>query len=336
MTVAAFFDNLPGVGSGLLSDLTGAVSRVESVLEEELDSRVETVREVGRLTFRAGGKRLRPALLAISARAAEGAIDQDRCARLGACLEMIHMATLIHDDVIDGATTRRGRPTAAAVHGNASAILSGDVLLAKAMAILARDGDLEIIRTVSQAVVEMAEGEVRELETRGDFELGEADHLQILRMKTAAFVESCCHVGAIVVGAPERSRRALAQFGHHVGLAFQIVDDLIDYTGDPAVTGKPRATDFREGCATLPLIFLREGLVGDEAHFARRKFGNGVTDDEVGMICGWMEARGAFARARQVARGHANDAIEALSDLPDGEARSMLAALADHMLRRDA
>jgi len=249
---------------------------------------------------------------------------------------MVHMATLIHDDVIDHSDTRRGRPTAAALFGNTGSILSGDALLAKAMVILADDGDLAIIRAVSRAVVEMAEGEALELATRGNFELSEAEHRRILRMKTASFVECCCQVGARLAAADDLVRDGLTEYGHHLGMAFQIVDDLLDYRGDREATGKPIATDFREGCATLPLIALRDRLSDEELAVVCRKFGNGVADDELRMIGEWMELRGAYAAAEEAAQAHVRAALEALSPVPTSDAKILLQEIATFVLRRDA
>src|SRR4051794_21397897 len=199
----------------LLNQVASEIQEVEKELAKQVSSNVELVEYVGKHTLEAGGKRLRPAFVTLSARACGNAFEPERTRKIGACMEMIHMATLIHDDVIDHSATRRGRETASAAYGNTAAILSGDVLLAKAMVILALDGDLEIIRTVSQAVVEMAEGEVRELEIRGQFDLTEAEHLQVLRMKTASFIQCCCESGAMIAGASDEVRRALGVYGHH-------------------------------------------------------------------------------------------------------------------------
>jgi octaprenyl-diphosphate synthase len=250
------FTSLSGrdVDAELLSQLTEEITLVEAELDAQVRSHVSIVSGVGELTLNAGGKRLRPAFVSLAAKATGLEFDEGRCIRLGASMEMIHMATLIHDDVIDNAATRRGKPTASSEFGNTASILSGDVLLAKAMSILAMDGDLEIIRTVANAVVEIAEGEVRELEVRGDFDLDEQLHLEVLRMKTASFIQCCCDVGGLVAGAPSSSRQALKRYGYHVGMAFQVVDDLLDYRGDGVKMGKQQATDFREGQATLPLI----------------------------------------------------------------------------------
>ena len=312
------------------------VALVEEELALRLKSDVELVNRVGGLTLRAGGKRLRPAFVALAAAATGLPYEPARARKLGAGLEMIHMATLIHDDVIDHAATRRGKPTAAAEMGNTASILSGDVLLARAMSLLAEDGDLDLIRTVSAAVVDMAEGEVREVEVRGDFDLRSEDHFDILQRKTAALVEACCEGGAIIAGAPRAVTEALKAYGHHVGLAFQIADDLLDYRGDPAKTGKPLAGDFREGQATLPLILLRERLSEAEAQNVRTKFGGGVTDDELRMYADWMETRGAFAEAERIAKAHVEEALKALDALPNTPERELLETIAEYVVRREA
>jgi octaprenyl-diphosphate synthase len=319
----------------LLMQVGEEVALVEAELDRQMHSDVDMVKNVSHHTLDAGGKRLRPAFVALSAKATGLPYDEARSRKIGACMEMIHMATLIHDDVIDNSATRRGKETASAVYGNTGSILAGDVLLAKAMRILAEDGDLAIIRTTSHSVVEMAEGEVRELETRLNFDLSQDEHLEILRLKTASFIQCCCEVGALIAGADEAVQKALHDYGHHVGMAFQIVDDLLDYRGDKAKTGKPIATDFREGQATLPLIALREKLSEQEASVARQKFGSGVTDDEIRMISGWMATRGSFRRAEEMANEHVAAALSALSILPETASRDLLETVAHYVVRRE-
>ncbi|MCW5942681.1 MAG: polyprenyl synthetase family protein [Fimbriimonadaceae bacterium] len=335
MSASRLFELAQGqVEPGLMAQLGRHVAAVEAELARQMGSQVRLVEEVGTHTLRAGGKRLRPALVAIVAEVTGRPYDPARAARLGACLEMIHMATLIHDDVIDHADTRRGAATAAAVFGNTAAILSGDVLLAKAMSLLAHDGDLAIIRLVADMVVEMAEGEVRELETRGEFDLSANAHREIIRMKTAEFIRSCCQVGALLAGLATPEVESLGAYGYHIGMAFQIVDDLLDYEAETATLGKQTATDFREGCATYPLIFLRDHLTEAERTLAETKFGNGVTDEEICLIREWMRERGAFAETRALASDHVRLARARLEDLPDGPGRAMLGAIAEFIVQR--
>lgn len=337
MTAASFLE-APGlkVERDLLEAIATEVAEVEQELQRQMASSVAKVETVGRHTLQAGGKRLRPAMVSLAARASGKPFDVDRCRKIGACMEMIHMATLIHDDVIDHAPTRRGVPTASAVFGNTAAILSGDVLLAKAMVILADDGDLEIIRTTSRMVVQMAEGEVRELEARGRFDLSEQEHLEILRMKTAAFVQCCCQVGGHAAKADAKVLDALSEFGLHLGMAFQIADDLLDYRGAQNDTGKIAAGDFREAQATLPLIRLRPLLTDSESAFVAGKFGNGVTEADLALIGQWMDERGAFESTGAQAREHLDAALQALESLPASPERELLRSVADFVVDRRA
>ena len=333
---AAYLDAARELAGDLAGTLAEDVRRAEKVLELALASDAGTVEAICKHTSEAGGKRLRPLLVALAARSTGLPFEADRVAALGACMEMIHMATLIHDDVIDNADLRRGRPTACSLYGNTAGILSGDVLLARAMELLAVDGDLPIIRMVSKAVVEMATGEVMEVDARGGFDLDEAAHLEILRRKTATFIAACCRTGAMAASAGEEVQDALGDYGEAVGMGFQIADDLIDFKSSAHTSGKPRATDFREGCATLPLILLRPSLNAEEEAYVRSKFGNGVTDADLDRIGGWMEARQAFELAGKRAYVFAERAKASLDALPPAPERDLLAKLADLLILRDA
>lgn len=319
----------------LLAQISDEVALVEEELITQVRSKVDLVDRVGKLTLQAGGKRLRPAFVSLAAKATGLDFDAERARMLGASLEMVHMATLIHDDVIDNAATRRGRPTASAEFGNTAAILAGDALLARAMLLLSRDGEVALVRVVAEAIVDVAQGEVRELEVRGDFDLEESAHLEILRMKTASFIECCCQIGGMIASAPAPVVRSLRDYGHHIGMAFQIVDDLLDYRGDRNKTGKPRATDFREGQATLPLIYLRECVSEAEAKIARRRFGNNPSDDEIRMLVDWMDTRGAFTRAEAMARKHVDLALAAVKDLPETFSKELLETVAEYVFHRE-
>lgn len=325
-----------GVASASLVQIAQDVAAIEKQLQVQSESQVETVRKVLRHTLDAGGKRLRPAFLILCAKASGRTFEPKRAIELGACMEMIHMATLIHDDVIDESATRRGRPTASSIYGNTASILSGDYFLAKAMAILAGDGDIEIIRMASRMVVEMAEGEAREVEVRGQFDLSLDDHLRILGMKTAAFVECCCILGGKVADADPAVVDALAVYGRHLGLAFQIADDVLDFRGNTKQTGKPRGTDFREGLVTLPLIELLGSLEANELRFVRSAFEGHATDGEMETIVRWMNERGALARAIAFAQQHLDVALKALDRLPDSPHRELLKAAGRFVVSRQA
>ena len=309
---------------------------VELRMNQDLGSDVRTVYALTRHLLNAGGKRLRPAMLALSARAIQSEPDTDRIATVGAAVEFVHMATLVHDDVVDNTATRRGKPTANAVFGNGVAVLSGDYILARAMRLLAVDGDLRIIRTVSEITVDMSEGEVMEIAATGKPDLPMADYMEILRKKTAVFVEGCCRCGAILAGAEQGLENALADYGYRLGMAFQLADDLLDYTGDPCVTGKPRGSDLRDGRATLPFLIAMDAATARERKRLLAAFGNArVADEEVLEVCDILEAHGAFDRTREAARDHVEKADAALSLLPPSTARECFAALTDFVVQRD-
>lgn len=323
------------VAPDLLARLSEEVRLVEEELVQQVDSPVRLVREAARHTLHAGGKRLRPALVTLAAEGTGVPFDPVRTRRLGACMEMIHMATLMHDDVIDHAATRRGVETASSRFGNTAGILTGDVLLSRAMAILADDGDLEIIRSVSRAVVDLAEGEVQELEARGRIDLSEEEHFEILHRKTATFIASCCQVGALAASAPAAAVEALAKYGAAMGMAFQIADDCLDF-GDPAATGKPSGTDFGEGCATLPVILLHRRMEEADRSRLASLFGKGATNGEWDWVRAQIDQRGTREEAEGVARRYVEAAQSALQALPESSARELLATVAEFVVWRKA
>ena len=332
----AFMQNVAGrVPPSVLAAVGEHLRRVESCLHDETGSQVNMVETAGRNTLEAGGKRLRPALIAVSAHATGLRPDANRLAFVSASLEMIHMASLVHDDVIDGAATRRGHPTASATFGNHAAILCGDVLLAKSMLMLARDADLRVIRETSEAVVKTIEGQVREVEARGNFDLALDVHLSILQGKTAELLSCCCRVGAIIAGADDKTIDALGAYGLKVGMAFQIVDDLLDYRGDFRRTGKPWAADFREGCATWPLIDARGRLTSEQLVVAKSAFG--AVEDEETMLAIYdaLCRTGSYDYVARQVLEYVTHAKEDLACLPKSAHRHLLDAVADFVVDRD-
>jgi octaprenyl-diphosphate synthase len=336
MTTVSFEDAKNIAGEQLAHDLKTDTLETERLIRQRLFSDVGTVSSIGSHVLEGGGKRLRPLLVNLSARATGEPYVASRVYAIGACVEMIHMATLVHDDVIDQAETRRGRPVASAIWGPTESILTGDVLLAKAMEILADDGDLGIIRAMSKAVVDLAEGEVLELETRGNFELDQEVYYKVVKRKTAGFMSTCCRMGAQLASLDSRTEQALAEYGECLGMAFQIVDDILDYVGDHQVTGKPRATDFREGCVTLPLIALRNAAPEDALSWVKSCFGREINDNEVDSLVQYMVQHETYAHSAREAERFAHQAIQSLSALPDTPVRSLLIAIAEFVTQRQS
>ena len=336
MSAATYISRAPDLtpATAFLELVRPNLVAIEDRLNREIVSDVRAVYNLSGHVLCAGGKRLRPAMVALSALAIDPEPDCARVETVGAAVELVHMATLVHDDVVDDTATRRGLPTANAVFGNGIAVLTGDYLLAKAMRLLARDGDLRIIRTVSDITIEMSEGEVMELAAAGDPRLELAAYFEILRKKTAVFVEGCCRCGALIAGADSESEAALAEYGYHLGMAFQVADDLLDYTGDPLVTGKPQGSDLRDGRATLPFIFAQQDGIDPER--LRRLFGDPeLADTAVGEVVQTLDSAGIFDRTRQVAREHVEKAASALAPLPPSSAKDAFLALTDFVILRD-
>ena len=319
----------------LLEAVLPDLQAVEERIQQEISSPVRTIWSLSGHVLSSGGKRLRPALVCLSAYATGLPVDRNRLIPLAAAAELMHTATLIHDDVVDNATTRRGRPTASALFGNGVTVLTGDYLLAKVMSLLAADGDIEIIRTVSQVALEMSEGEVLQMIHKADVSISEQTYFDIIRKKTAVFIQGCCRTGALVARAPQEVVEALSRYGFHIGMAFQIADDLLDYTGNHARMGKPVGNDLREGKFTLPLIIaLHESVPADRERLLQM-VETPVDDGEIQQVVEIIRRYDGFARTRAVALRHARQAGEALSALPPSAIRESLIALCDYIVERE-
>ena len=236
----------------VLNLLKDDLSRVEEQFKEDLTSEVVLIRKVGEYVLGSGGKRMRPMLLLLSARLA-GYKGQQHIG-LASVVEFIHTATLLHDDVVDSAVLRRGQESANAVWGNEASVLVGDFLFAKSFSIMVRTGNLEILKTLSDATTMMAEGEVQQLINTCDLDMDEERYLDVIRNKTAILIAAACRVGALLGNAPPEQEEALAAFGMDLGIAFQLMDDALDYVADEAEFGKAQGHDLEEGKMTLPLI----------------------------------------------------------------------------------
>lgn len=328
--------SLPPLATAFLALVQPDLERVEHRLFEEISSEVRTIQDLSDHVLRAGGKRLRPAMVALSARSICDEPDPERVEMVGAAVELVHMATLVHDDVIDNTTTRRGKPTANAVWSNGVAVLSGDFLLARSMRLLTDDGDISIIRAVSEITVEMSEGEVLEVLATGNPNISEHDYFEILRKKTAVFVQGCCRVGAMISSAAPAHQSALEEYGYRLGMAFQVADDLLDYTGDPSATGKAIGSDLRDGRATLPFLHAVERADSVQRTALLRYFGNtAATERDIADAVSILDELGALDSARNAALHHVELAAAALEQLPESYARTCFAALTDFVVQRD-
>jgi len=307
------------------------LAEVDAVIRRRLDSGVALIRTVASYIVASGGKRLRPALVLLAANAfdAKGSTKHE----LAAVIEFIHTATLLHDDVVDESSLRRGRKTANAEFGNAASVLVGDFLYSRAFQMIVEAGSLRIMRVLADATNVIAEGEVLQLLNVHDADTEEESYLRVIRYKTAKLFEAATQVGAILGGASPELERALAEYGTHLGTAFQLVDDVLDYSGDLQETGKNLGDDLAEGKPTLPLIrVMREGTE-EERRLVRHAVEQGGKADLEAVVAA-IHRVGALDYARGRAREEAAIATSRLEHLPDSPCRDSLLQLAHFSVER--
>ncbi len=309
------------------------LAQVEEMLRKESRAAVALLYDVLSYTLDAGGKRLRPALVILSAQAfgAGGA----RPIRQAVVAEMVHTASLLHDDVLDRSDMRRGRPTVGICWGNSISIIAGDYLLSRALRLLAEDGDLQIIQAYSSMMVEMCEGEALQAIWRDNGETPQSTYLEIIGRKTATFFATCCRVGGIVGDANPIQLESLAGYGYALGIAFQIADDVRDLVGDRQTLGKPNGNDLREGKATLPLLLAMERASDAErSRLSALLTQPNLTDDQVceaGEIVWRYEAPQA---AMELARSYAAKAEDHLRAFPESTALAALRQIPRYAVSR--
>jgi len=315
----------------VLAPIAGDLQRVEAVIRARLASDVALVRQVAAHIVEGGGKRLRPALLLLAANAAE-ARGEARF-ELAAVVEFIHTATLLHDDVVDVSQLRRGRPTANAAFGNAAAVLVGDFLYSRAFQMMVGVDDMRVMRVLADATNTIAEGEVLQLMNCHDPEVDEARYLEVIRRKTAKLFEASGRLGGVLGRASPAVEEGLARYGMHLGTAFQLIDDVLDYSGDPDAIGKSLGDDLAEGKPTLPLIqVMRDGAPQDAA-LVRRAIIDGARDQFAEVLRAIRDS-GALDVARAVARREADQACAALAPLSASGAKDSLLELAAFSVTR--
>lgn len=317
----------------LLAPIADDMRRVDDTIRARCASEVVLINEIGQYIVNAGGKRLRPALVLLSARAL-GCTGAEPVLH-AATIEFIHTATLLHDDVVDESGLRRGRKTANAVWGNAGAVLSGDFLYSRAFQMMVESGRMAVMRVMADTTNAIAEGEVLQLLNCGDPDVDEARYLRVIELKTARLFEAACRLGALAADQPEAVQERLHAYGHHLGIAFQLVDDLLDYIADPAVSGKNLGTDLAEGKPTLPLIHAMKQGSAMQADMIRDSIREGRVE-QLDQVLAAVESTGAIPYTRALAERHCRAAIQTLSDLPDSPHKDALVQLAQFNTYRAA
>ena len=308
---------------GLFSLLRDDLERVNAAIVARMDSPVALIPQLAGHIVSAGGKRLRPLLTLACARLC-GYRGQRHIA-LAAAVEFIHTATLLHDDVVDASDLRRGRDTANAVWGNKPAVLVGDFLFARSFQLMVEDGSLRVLEILSRAASVIAEGEVHQLITANDTATTEADYLEVIEAKTAALFAAASRVGAVVADASSAQEAALDRFGRNLGIAYQLIDDMLDFSASQAELGKSVGDDFRDGKITLPILIAFARGSGEERAFWRRTLEDGdQRDGDLDRAIRLLGESGALAGTAARARDYAAAAIDALAIFPDGAMRQAL------------
>jgi octaprenyl-diphosphate synthase len=314
--------------------LTAAdMNAVNAVILDRMQSKVAMIPELAGHLIAGGGKRMRPMLTLASA--ALCGYPGTRHHKLAAAVEFIHTATLLHDDVVDGSEMRRGKRAANLIWGNPASVLVGDFLFSRAFELMVEDGSLKVLKILSNASAVIAEGEVDQLTAQRQVDTGEDHYLQIIRAKTAALFAAACRIAPVVAEAGEEAEDALEAYGRNLGIAFQLVDDAIDYASDEATMGKGRGDDFRDGKVTLPVILaFARGADADRAFWKAAMQGERAGDDDLAHATRLIRDTGALSDTMERARLYGRRAIDAIAGFPAGRAKAAMTEAVEFAVAR--
>jgi len=324
---------MTGLKDKLLARVAPDLNDIETALRENLTPHLELVSETaGHLIF-SGGKRLRPLLNVLCARLCGH--ESAFVVKFSTIVEFLHTATLLHDDVVDGASMRRGKPVAHSIFGTPVTVLVGDFLLARALAIAAQTENPKIIRVISEITESMCQGEIQQLTRKGDINLTESEYMEVIQRKTGYLIQGACQTGAILAGASAETEKQLSDYGYHIGMVFQIADDLLDYTAETGTLGKIVGADLREGKLTLPLIHaLTQANGEDRAKMVRIIQNQTFSPEEFHQLVKMIDSYGGIAYSRDIAETHVEQAKKLMKGFSNGETRDTLIMIADYALSR--
>jgi octaprenyl-diphosphate synthase len=306
---------------------------VDRVIRTRLASDVVLINQIADYIVGSGGKRLRPLVVLVAARACGGS-NAARHAEAAAIIEFIHTATLLHDDVVDGSTLRRGRETANEVWGNEASVLVGDYVYSRSFEMMVALGSMRVMDVMAGATNKIAEGEVLQLLNAHDADTTQERYFEVIYRKTAKLFESGAQIAAILAGAPAAIEGAMARYGRHLGTAFQLIDDVLDYHSDSEQLGKNLGDDLAEGKPTLPLIYALRVGNEEQRRVIRRSIEHG-TSAELAAVTAAIESTGGLAYTARLARQEAALAVEALAELPESAYKQALRELADFAVERN-
>ncbi len=319
------------VAKSILKELDKEVAAINNALVANLQTHVPLIAEVGRHILLSGGKRIRPLLFLLSARMC-GCQGND-LADFSTIFEYLHAATLLHDDVVDAASVRRGRSTANTIWGNQAVILVGDFLLSKALSLAVTTNRLKVLQVLAHATTRMAEGEIMQLLHTGNLELSEAEYFEVIDRKTAILMSAACQIGAVLGGVPPAQEEALAEMGLNLGMTFQVVDDILDFIGDEKELGKQVCADLREGRITLPLIHAL-ARADDPDRQRLKDIAQNLTPEMTQELRQLLDRYGSLDYARSIARLYTLKAQENLAPFPASPEKNYFWAITEELLGR--
>jgi octaprenyl-diphosphate synthase len=324
----------PSVGlDEIFADVQEDLLAVERFMEEKINSNVDLIQTSTRYIYKSGGKRIRPALLLLAARLC--GYEGSKGHYYAAVMEFIHTATLIHDDIIDEATLRRGQTSVNTLLGNDVTVLLGDYLYIRSMGLAIELGNLKILQVICEVTLRMIEGMILELNRGGDIKISEEEHLEILRLKTAYLFSGCAKIGAVLAEVGEEQVQVLADYGLNLGMAFQVIDDMLDFMADEKELGKPVLSDLKEGHVTLPVLYTLQAEPRAAAIIQGvidRKAIDEVTGKEILEL---IRRHRVLEKARAVAEDYSGRAKQTLATLPDSHLKESLLVLADYVIERN-
>jgi len=317
----------------ILSAVEADLDDIEKALSDNLNPYLDLVSDVAGHILFSGGKRLRPLLMVLSARICGYTGDYDKT--FSTALEYLHTATLLHDDLVDEAAIRRGKTVAHATWGSSIAVLVGDYLLARALSLSAGTGRLRVVQILAELTENMSQGEVHQLMRKGDIKLTEDEYMVIIRRKTAVLFEAACRVSAIIADAPQEKEKALAEYGYNLGIAFQMADDLFDYTLQTSDFGKEVGADLREGKLTLPVIYaLKQAQSADRDLMIKIIQNDGVATEDFMTLVDLLDKYGAIDYTRKTATAFIDTAKVALTGFEPSPTKATMLDIADYALAR--
>jgi len=309
------------------------LSEIEVALEQNLNPHLDLVSQIAGHILFSGGKRLRPLLMVLSARLC--GYDGNHEKTFSTIFEYLHAATLLHDDLVDEATLRRGKPVAHSIWGNAIAVLVGDFLLARSLSIAAETNRPDVINVVAEITENMSQGEIHQLMKKGSLDLTEEEYMEIIRRKTAVLFQGACRVGALISDVPQQKETALAAYGFNLGLAFQMVDDLLDYSQDTPALGKKVGADLKEGKLTLPVIYsLKTADAKDRIQMEKIIKNKDFSTEDFETLIAIMKKYGGQTYTEKVAQKYVKNAKNALETFEDSTTKEVLLSIADYTLAR--